>query len=574
MSMRVALVALLSVVSAQTVEASSFGRTQGNFSVSQTGNAQYSIPIWAPPGPNRMQPHLALQYNSGSGIGPLGVGWSLAGLGSVTRCNKTTAQDATPANVALVVGDGYCLNGNRLRLTSGTYGAAGSTYQTEIADFSNITANGTAGNGPATFTVQARDGNTYQYGYVDANGKGANSQALASGTSTVLTWFLSKVIDRAGNNYAIDYLALTGTAVPHYIYWTPTSAGATTYTYTMQFNYGSNVPQSSLFEYVAGTQVSNTQLLLSIEILSGATVIKDYFLGYVASPLTGRNELNTVKECADAAGTNCLIPTTVSYQPGSPGLSTTLNTALTTGGALLTARYDFNGDGYPDLLYNPTGNGLWYVAFGSASGYGTPFSTGITGPTLPGNLNGGKQDGILAPNGSTWYYYTWNGSSFVGTSTGLAYDSTLTDVQLADVNGDGRPDLVSYKIVTPHGSPSTLTIYTRFNTTSGSSVTFSSTLNTAYSITDFAGAQLETPDRFQRGKLRSYDFNGDGADDLVLEIVFGTSPSFEVDTYEMISTAGGTSFSPVFIAEVPGGTYAPILFTNWNDDKCTGAAPI
>jgi RHS repeat-associated protein len=584
---RVALVALLSVLSVRFVDASSFGRTAGQFGVSPVGSAQYSIPIWAPPGPRGIQPNVSLFYDSQASIGPLGIGWSLAGLGQITRCNLTAAQDAAPAAVALVTGDGYCMNGKRLRLTSGTYGTDGSTYQTEIADFSNITANGNTTNGgvntgPASFTVQGRDGNTYQYGYVDATtGNGANSQVLANGSTTALSWQLSKVTDRAGNRMVINYLpqtgpsppppalALSGMTVPDTILWTPTSAGATTYAYQMKFNYVPNVAASSIFKYVAGTQVSNAELLSSIEIFSGSTVVKDYFLGYQTSPLTGREELISVKECADSAGSNCLLPTTVGYQTGSPGVSTVSNTALSSGGALLTAKYDFNGDGYPDLLYNPTGNGAWYVAFGSASGYGTPVNTGITGAALPGNLNGGSQDGILAPNGSTWYYYTWNGSSFAGTSTGLAYDSTISVAQLADVNGDGRPDLVSYTIVTPRNSPSTLTIYTRLNTTTGSSVTFSSTLNTAYTITDFAGAQLQTPDRFQHGKLRRYDFNGDGADDLVLMVVFGTSPNFFVDTYELISTAGGTSFNAVGIAEATGANYSPVFFTDWNDDKCT-----
>jgi hypothetical protein len=247
-----------------------------------------------------MQPNLSLLYDSRSSIGPLGIGWSLAGLGQITRCNLTAAQDTTPAPVALVASDGYCMNGKRLRLTSaaGTYGAAGSTYQTEIADFSNITANGTAGNGPQYFTVQGRDGLTYYYGYTDSNGNGANSEVLANGTTTALTWLLSKVVDRAGNNYVINYLApstsLSGTSVPNKILWTPATAGSSSYTYTMQFNYGANAPQSSINQYVAGTLVSNNQLLSSIEIFSGSTVVKDYFLGYQASQLTGREELNTI----------------------------------------------------------------------------------------------------------------------------------------------------------------------------------------------------------------------------------------------------------------------------------------
>jgi len=87
---------------------------------------------------------------------------------------------------------------------------------------------------------------------------------LATGTTTALTWLLSKVVDRAGNNYVINYTKLSGTAVPATILWTPTSAGASTYTYTMTFNYTSNVPQSSINEYVGGTLVSNTDLLSSI----------------------------------------------------------------------------------------------------------------------------------------------------------------------------------------------------------------------------------------------------------------------------------------------------------------------
>jgi len=555
-----------------TVEAASVGRTKGHFQVSSAGSAQYRIPIWAPPGPKGMQPQISLFYDSQSSIGPLGIGWSLAGLGSITRCNKTVAQDTTPAPVALAATDGYCINGNRLRVTSGpaTYGQPGSTYQTEIADFSQITAVGTAGNnGPASFTVQARNGLTYYYGFTDSNGNGANSQVLANGTSTAVTWLLSKVFDRAGNNYVINYTALTGTAVPSKILWTPTSAGASTYAYTMQFNYTANVPQSSINQYVAGTLVSNAQLLSSIEILSAGTVVKEYFLGYKASALTWRKELISVQECADSAQSNCLSPTSVGYQTGIPGLSTASVSALSSTGSQLTARYDLNGDGIPDLVYN---NGTdWYVSFGSSSGYQAPINTNIpsSAVVLPGNLNAGSEDGLLATNGSTWYYYTWNGSAFTGTSTGLAFDSTALQYQLADVNGDGRPDLVSLYLNT---STYVVSVDTRLNSTSGTTVSFSSTLTTAYSATlvAFSDAWLQTPDS-QFGKLRHFDFNGDRRDDIVLVTQSQNSKTgnLPTNTYELISNGSTFTATDVAAYNAANSSKAPAFFVDWNDDACT-----
>jgi hypothetical protein len=96
----------------------SAGRTVGNFAVSPTGAATYTIPLWVPPGPRGIQPNLALVYNSQSGNGTLGVGWNLAGLSAITRCTLTVAQDGTAGPIALAAGDRYCMDGKRLRLTS------------------------------------------------------------------------------------------------------------------------------------------------------------------------------------------------------------------------------------------------------------------------------------------------------------------------------------------------------------------------------------------------------------------------------------------------------------------------
>ena len=572
MKIQLPIALIILVASYPIAEASSIGRTPGQFGVSRMGSAQYSIPIWAPPGPRGVQPNLALLYDSHSGIGPLGIGWSLAGLGQITRCNKTVAQDSTAAPVTLATGDGYCLNGKRLRLTGGTYGAASSTYQTEVADFSNVTAYSSSGvTGIGYFIVQGVNGLKYYFGYTDPSGNGANSAALAYGTTTVLTWFLSKVVDRAGNNYVINYLpqtgpspppptiALSGTTVPTTILWTPTSAGASNYAYKMVFNYTTNFPQSSIFEFVAGTEVANAELLTSIEIISGSTVVKDYFLAYQRSPLTQREELITVTECADAGQSNCLLPTSVGYQTGTPGLSTTSNNAVSAPVYGVYTRYDLNGDGYPDLVYS---NGTTsYVAFGSPSGYGSPVTL-PAGYILVGNLTGGIEDGILTVNGSTLWYYTWNGTSFVGTSTGIAYDST-GQYQLADINGDGLPDLVVLDQYMHMSGLSSETISVRLNTSTGGTASFSSTV-TVYSAGGANyGGYLQTADG-QGGKLRRFDFNGDGLDDLVF-ITWNQNNT--TSTYELITT--GSTFTEVLIATTPQNNIPPVYFTNWNDDKCT-----
>src|SRR5882724_2008553 len=140
-------VLLLSALSGHSLIASAaVGRIDGSFAVSSTGAANYSIPIGAPPGVNGIQPHLSLVYSSQSGMGIAGMGWSLAGLSSISRCNRTIAQDGTLGQVTLTGSDVYCMDGSRLRVTAGNYGDDGSTYQTEIANFSLVTAHGSAGN--------------------------------------------------------------------------------------------------------------------------------------------------------------------------------------------------------------------------------------------------------------------------------------------------------------------------------------------------------------------------------------------------------------------------------------------
>jgi len=60
------------------------GAIQGSFAVSSTGEASYPIPLILPPGAAGMQPSLGIAYNSASGNGMLGTGFSLSRLSAIT----------------------------------------------------------------------------------------------------------------------------------------------------------------------------------------------------------------------------------------------------------------------------------------------------------------------------------------------------------------------------------------------------------------------------------------------------------------------------------------------------------
>ena len=115
------------------------GFTPGSFRVTESGAAEYRIPIRVPPGIAGMEPKLALVYNSQAGNGLLGMGWNLEGLSAVARCPQTMAQDAVRGGVNYDANDRYCLDGQRLMLISGaSYGADGAEYRTELESFSKV----------------------------------------------------------------------------------------------------------------------------------------------------------------------------------------------------------------------------------------------------------------------------------------------------------------------------------------------------------------------------------------------------------------------------------------------------
>ena len=546
-------------LSAAVVTPTSAGRTPGQFAVSAMGGATYQIPIWTPLGARGLDPNLALVYSSGGPDGPLGPGWSLSGLSVLARCNKTyAANGGSPAAVALSMTDEYCLDGNRLRLVSGTYGAAGSVYQTEIADFSRVTAHGSAGNGPSYFVVEDKDGLKYEYGNT------VDSKAYASAGATPYAWLLNKTRDRQGNNLIVTYSTTSGDIQPSSIQYAQTLTNGPSYPYSVSFSYQTRV--TNLSKYVAGGIIQQTKVLSKINVLSSGISVRQYNLTYATAPATQRDRLTSIQECGGSAGSDCLRPTTISYQDGAAGVAspgTATGSGATSG---TTNSVDLNADGREDLIFAVASgsSSAWWVQFSTGTGFGVPISTGAVTPTAnPPVFDDFDANGsvdMLGLSGGIWYLLKWTGATFSWASTGLALDGSGGFVS-ADVNGDGLPDLVSYR------SPD-FKIYTRLNTSVGSNVTFAPTATMAFAVGRPIFA-LWGNYSLPQSSVRTMDFNGDNRGDVVIRYLGGGSwPN--LSTYIMELFAHGSVFTNG-LATLSTGSLPP-LPVNWNSDACTDLA--
>jgi RHS repeat-associated protein len=181
------------------------GVLAGQFGVSPSGAATYSVPIAIPPGIAGMAPNLSLAYTSQGGDGIAGQGWQLTGLSMIHRCPKTRVQDGISQSVSLADDDGVCLDGKRLFADPDVFGPGPTElttpYRLETEEFSTISA--VVGLNPSlgvpmtakTFIVVTKTGETRYYGSREDSRVGG----------PVYLWALDKVVDSWGNYYEIHY---------------------------------------------------------------------------------------------------------------------------------------------------------------------------------------------------------------------------------------------------------------------------------------------------------------------------------------------------------------------------------
>ncbi len=407
--------------------------TPGQFQVSESGAATYTIPIQVPLGVGGMEPKLSLNYSSQSGNGLLGVGWSLGGLGGVSRCPRTIAQDGVRGGVNYDANDRYCLDGQRLIAISGTEGGDGTEYRTERESFAKIVSYGSAGNGPAWFKVWTKAGQVMEYGNT------ADSKILPLGRVSITIWALSKILDVKGNYLTAIWNndAQSGDYYPLQVDYTSNAATGLVSHNSVHFLFE---PRPDILSLpTSGKTIRNRVRLQRIEVYSDAYLTKKYDLSYSQGEISNRSRLISVKECAADV---CLPKITFNWDVDEIKIQNKYWSGLgvDTAGSQMS---DIFGDGRPLYNTHSTSGAHSAIRFnldGTSQTYFWPSGIGV--------MDAGWQMVDLFGDGRPMYYT--HSLSGAHAATRFNTDGTLKQFtwqalgvetagwQMADLFGEGR----------------------------------------------------------------------------------------------------------------------------------------
>ena len=530
----------------------------GSFSVSPTGAANYSIPIALPPGTAGMTPTLALEYNSQSPNGLLGVGWSLSGLPSITRCGRTFVQDGVLSGINFDANDRFCMDGQRLVAISGTYGADGTQYRTEVETFSKIISHGGAGSGPAWFEVHTKSGQVMEFGNT------ADSRILSPGRASAMVWALDRTTDVKGNYFLVTYTNDTtnGQYWPTRIDYTGNIAGSLSPYNSVQFSYATR-PDYVLM-YQQGGMNRTTVRMTDVKTYAGSSLVSDYRLAYQRSPSSSRSELASVTACG--ADGSCLPATTFGWSAGatafsqqSQGNPNSWNFGAP-GSAQIPISGDFNGDGITDIAI-VIGTGYYLMlsngdtSFRSGGVFNHPnnwnFGSSFTSQynSISGDFNGdGKTDFALLTDQYSYTFLSNGDGTFSGVAKAYASGSNFGvppengyAVLTGDFNGDGRTDFAmvantNYWVFTSNGDGTFLE--------TGGTLPNGWNFGSAAIIYQNSATVIGPSSHSMPYVGISGDFNGDGKTDLAF---LGTQ------SYGILQSNGDGTFSGGGGGAYPGG---------------------
>lgn len=527
------------------------GTLEGSGGVSG-GTATYSVPIVLPPGRAGMQPSVSLSYSSRGGNGNMGMGWSLAAGSQIHRCPATQAMDGYAIGVTYTSTDRLCLDGQHLILQSGTYGADGAVYRTELDSFVRVTEVGAITSSTSHFSVATKSGHTMGYG----NTSGLAAVFTPPGAPAPLTWGLVLDLDTYNNSIIYNYGSFgSGEHLLTSIQYTGT--GTTPGNREVDFTYSSRGDISN--QYLGGGLTTQTQLLSTVITKYNGQTVRTYNADYSTSATTGRTLLAGMQECG-GTGTSqqCLPETTFTWHAPANGFDApaAMDTdKFCSGGSQdfndliysFNSPGDLNGDGRRDLImYRQDCGGRAYFAqagggFSAPVDIGSVYTTYLPPGQAASDLDG---DGVAETIGQTssggWGYSRLN-STGDGFDTLVPLPGSASDIYIGayDVNGDGLADILYEQVDPNHSNAHRLVAY--INTTASCescahrTISFGTTPVVLYWAADNAGGAS-----FSANYLG--DMNGDGLPEFYLQTSIDPNATSGTWLFVQMDASGNLSF--------------------------------
>ncbi|MBC3873842.1 FG-GAP-like repeat-containing protein [Undibacterium flavidum] len=573
-------------------------------SITSGGTPSYSYSIVVPPGIGGMTPNIGLLYSGSSVNGPVGYGWTIQGISTISRCPANKLVDGVGRGVEFSVHDKLCLDGQRLIQTDAngavvnaintaptlanpfqqndSLGGTGLVreYRTEKDIYARIRAYGAAGgdaaNGPAYFRVWTKSGQIFEYG-VNAN---ATSNALITpqGKTVVSSWAVSRISDTVGNFIDFEYVQrdLSSGSVPA----TGSNLGREWNLSEIRYTgNASQLPKNKIvFEYVERPLIADAvqdraeayhkgSKNLSVQLLSrvrtyinwiagqspkpaNAVNVKTIKLTYDNGPITKRSRVKQITECAGASETVCLPPTTYNYSAG--GGSSYMSNEVFKLSSLSTLTMDSTTGNYGVITGNFFGSGRTDILRWSDN---------------PGeNL-------LYRSEGDGSFYQMPVGSApakFNITDQNLFKSNGCYSAVTSDFNGDGLTDILRLsKLVSSTGTPCGITTNILYKSNGDGSFTpqeitgidFSQAISKSipkYGCIPGSGTNCEPgPVRGTTVTAGSnyylIDVNNDGLLDIVTTILPSVYIPIDAPSTPLDSSCATQTCTRVFLGKITGG---------------------
>src|SRR3989339_65982 len=452
-----------------------------------TGAFTYSYPIEVPPGRNGMQPDVKLIYNSQGDNGWLGIGWTLD-TGCIYRSTKNGVPGYTFSDTFI-----FSINGQTQELVEITSNADYHEYRAQIESGFTRFRYYITGDYAGKWIAWSKDGKKYTFdGFTDLM-KGAQ----------YYYWALSLVEDTNGNRIKYSSYSYSTPQLPAGVFAAPAISINAMYS-RIEYNYVDGIYRNVIDLKLeprpdrqsncrAGFEYKLENRLKWVEVYSGGTLVRKYALGY-RSNIAGQSLIETITAYG-SDGTE-LPATTFGYQPELTEFGPEVEWPIA--GADVNAirliynedsgakshtevdLVDINGDGLADRIAKHRDSTTFKVRLNTGSGFGPEVEwasgnfnlpsdiryvytesghynhtevdfTDVNGDGLPDHVKQHREDGYswkvrLNEQGAFGGEQTWTIPQNDPNAIRYTYiDGSYghTEVDFADINGDGRPDRIT-----------------------------------------------------------------------------------------------------------------------------------